>query len=158
MSPLSPLAQQVQDALRTLDLDAEVRELPASTRTARQAAATLGCEVRQIAKSLLFRAVDSDRAVLVVASGSNRVDERALAEIVGERVELAHPDWVRVVTGYSVGGVPPLAHASAVEIFLDEELMPLDMMWAAAGTPRAVFRLTPGELLHITRGRVVPIA
>ena len=158
MPPLSARAQQVQDALRALGVDAEVRELPASTRTAAEAAASLGCEQRQIAKSLLFRTLTTDRGVLVVASGANRVNERAVEELVGEPVELAHPDFVKALTGYAVGGVPPVAHAHPLEILIDEDLMTLDELWAAAGTPHAVFPLTPGQLRHITRGRVAAIA
>lgn len=157
MSPLSARAQQVQDALRALDVDAEVRELPASTRTAAEAAAALACEQRQITKSLLFRTRDSHRGVLVVASGTNRVSERAVEELVGEPVQLAHPDFVKETTGYAVGGVPPFGHAHAIEILIDEDLMVLDLLWAAAGTPHAVFPLTPGQLRHITRGRVAAI-
>lgn len=157
MPPLSPRAQQVQDALRALDVDADVRELPASTRTAAEAAAALECEPRQIAKSLLFRTRETHRGVLVVASGPNRVNERTLAALVGEPVELAHPDFVKETTGYAVGGVPPFGHAQPLEILIDEDLMTLDLLWAAAGTPHAVFPLTPGQLHHITRGRIVSI-
>lgn len=157
MAPLSARAQQVQDALRALDVDAEVQELPGSTRTAADAAAALDCEPRQIAKSLLFRTRASHRGVLVIASGPNRVNERAIEELVGEAVELAHPDVVKELTGYAVGGVPPLAHAHPLEILIDEDLMTLERLWAAAGTPHAVFPLTPGQLRHITRGRVVAI-
>lgn len=148
----------MQDALREAGLTGEVRELSASTRTARDAARALGCEVRQIAKSLLFRGVQTQRPLLVVASGRNRVDEQRLASLAGEPVELAHPDWVKQVTGFPVGGVPPLALAQPVATYIDADLMALTLIWAAAGTPNAVFPLTPDELARVTGGEIVPIA
>jgi prolyl-tRNA editing enzyme YbaK/EbsC (Cys-tRNA(Pro) deacylase) len=107
--PLKPSAQKVQDALRSAGFDNAVVELPDSARTAAEAAAAVGCEVGQIVKSLLFRAEPSGRAVLVAASGRHRVDEQAVAAVVGERIGRATPDFVRAQTGFAIGGVPPTA-------------------------------------------------
>ena len=154
---LSQSAQRVQDALRQLGLSCEVVELPESSRTAPEAAAAIGCQVEQIVKSLVFRTRHSQKPILIVASGGNRVNERMIAEILGEPIERADAEWVRERTGYAIGGVPPLAHHEPLETIVDEDLLRYDEIWAAAGTPRSVFRLTPAELQLITRGRVARI-
>lgn len=154
---LSPSAQRVQDALRTLGYDFTVVELEQSTRTSREAAAAVGCDVAQIAKSLVFRGRESGRAILVIASGVNRVDLHRLAAYAGEPVERADPEFVREVTGFAIGGVPPVGHKEPLQTYIDEDLLRHDVIWAAAGTPRALFRLTPQALVDMTRGRVVPI-
>ncbi len=154
---LSSSAQRVQDALRTLGYDFTVVELEQSTRTSREAAAAVGCDVAQIAKSLVFRGRESGRAILVIASGVNRVDLHRLAAYAGEPVERADPEFVREVTGFAIGGVPPVGHKEPLQTYIDEDLLRHDVIWAAAGTPRALFRLTPQALVDMTRGRVVPI-
>ncbi len=136
----------------------EVLEFDASTRTAADAAAAIGCEVAQIAKSLLFRAADSGRPVLVIASGAVRVDEKRLSRLLGENIGRADADFVRENSGYAIGGVPPVAHRVAPVVFIDETLLELDEIWAAAGTPNAVFRLRPRELPGLTGGSFVDIA
>jgi len=155
--PLSPSAQRVQDALAARGLPHEVVELPQTTRSAAEAAQAIGCRVEQIAKSLVFKGARSSRPLLVIASGSNRVNERRIAEYVGEPVERAAADFVREQTGYAIGGVPPLAHRQPLEVLVDEHLQRCAEIWAAAGTPHAVFRLTPNDLLLLTGGRVVAI-
>jgi prolyl-tRNA editing enzyme YbaK/EbsC (Cys-tRNA(Pro) deacylase) len=155
---LSRSAQRVQQVLDAYGLAGRVVELPESTRTARDAARALGCEVAEIAKSLVFRRTDSGDPVLVVASGAHRVDEERLGILVGAAVEKADADFVRERLGYAIGGVPPVGHQHGVETWIDAELMKLGVVWAAAGTPRAVFRLTPGELAAITGGTVAPLA
>ncbi len=130
----------------------QVLEFEASTRTAADAAAVIGCSVAEIAKSLVFRAEPSGRAVLAIASGVSRVDERKLAEMIGERIVRADADFVREKTGFAIGGVPPLGHAEPLLTFIDEALDNFDTIWAAAGTPNAVFRVTPAELLRLTGG------
>ena len=135
----------------------EVLEFDAGTRTAADAAAAVGCEVAEIAKSLLFRARDSGRPVLVVASGVNRVDEKKVAAVIGEKISRADADFVRENTGFAIGGVPPIGHAVAPLTLIDEDLLKLETIWAAAGTPNAVFRLTPGELVELTGGRVAGV-
>lgn len=132
-------------------------ELPASTRTAREAAAAIGCEVAQIAKSIVMRGLESDTPYLVVASGVNRIDEKAVESEVGEAVAMATAEFVRRATGYAIGGVPPVGHRQAITTLLDRDLLALDTLWAAAGTPHAVFRLTPAELRRLAGDRVVAI-
>lgn len=155
--PLSSSAQKVQTALDALGLGHKVMELPQSTRTAAEAAEAIGCQVEQIAKSLIFKRKHTQRPVLVVASGGNRVNEKKLAALLGEPIERADADFVRERTGFVIGGVPPLAHAEPLETFLDEDLWQYEAIWAAAGTPRAVFGLAPADLAKITAGQVVAI-
>ena len=156
-SGLSGSAQRVQDALREKGFGFEVVELPQSTRSAAEAAQAVGCQVAQIAKSLVFRGTESGRPVLVIASGANRVNERRLGELVGERIGKADADFVREATGFAIGGVPPVGHAQPVETLIDEDLLRYEEIWAAAGTPNAVFRLVPSDLAKMTGGRLVAI-
>jgi prolyl-tRNA editing enzyme YbaK/EbsC (Cys-tRNA(Pro) deacylase) len=155
---LSVSAQKVQHALADLGMDLQVVELPSSTRTAVEAAQAVGCQVGQIVKSLVFRAAHSDRPVLVVASGANRVNEARLGDLLGEPIAKADADYVRLRTGFAIGGVPPLAHAEPLTIFIDQDLMQYAEIWAAAGTPHAVFCLTPAQLVTMTGGAVTQIA
>ena len=154
---LPPSAQKVQAALDAQGLSLQVVALPASTRTAAEAAAAVGCQVGQIAKSIVFRTGSSDRPVLVIASGSNRVNESNIAALLAEPLGKADADFVRRRTGFVIGGVPPLGHAEPLETFVDEDLLQYEEIWAAAGTPHAVFRLTPGDLVQMAGGRVVKI-
>jgi prolyl-tRNA editing enzyme YbaK/EbsC (Cys-tRNA(Pro) deacylase) len=154
---LSPSAKKIQDALRALDTGFEVRELPDSTRTAVDAARAIGCSVAQIAKSIVFRTVAEKKPVMVIASGSHRIDEKKVAETIGEAVEKADPDFVREKTGFSIGGVPPVGHAVPIPILIDEDLMTLDEIWAAAGNPHSVFKITGAGLAKITGGRVASV-
>jgi prolyl-tRNA editing enzyme YbaK/EbsC (Cys-tRNA(Pro) deacylase) len=149
---LSPSARRVQDALAAAGFGGAVVELAASTRTSAEAAAAVGCTVAQIAKSIVFRAA-SGRAVLVIASGVNRIDERKVAAALGEKIGKADADFVRERTGFVIGGVPPFGHATPPHVLLDEDLFALAEIWAAAGTPNAVFRLTPAELVTLTGGQ-----
>ncbi len=155
---LSPSARKVQAALAAFGLGLEVRQFDASTRTASDAAAAIGCTVGQIAKSILFRAASSGRPVLVIACGTNRVDEKKVAALLGEKLGKADAEFVRSQTGFAIGGVPPVGHDVRPEIFVDQDLMAFAEIWAAAGTPNAVFRLTPRDLARITGGRVATIA
>ncbi len=135
-----------------------VLEFDAGTRTAADAAAAIGCSVAEIAKSLLFRAKETGRPVLVVASGVNRVDEKKVAALIGEKIARADADFVRENTGFAIGGVPPVGHAKTPITLIDEDLMQFETIWAAAGTPNAVFRLTPRELVGLTGGRLGAVA
>ncbi len=155
--PLAPSAQKVEDWLAARGLGGRVIEMPATTRTSEEAAAAIGCEVAQIAKSLLFRGRDSGRPVLVIASGANRVDETKLARLVGERIARPDADYVRSTTGYVIGGVPPVGHDESMTTLIDADLLLLDPIWAAAGTPFAVFRLTGNELAALSGGQVVDV-
>lgn len=150
---LSATAQRFQDLLRAAGFANEVREFDDSTRSAAEAAATIGCTVAQIAKSIIFRAA-SGRAVLVIASGVNRVDERKVAGLVGDRIGKADAAFVRDRTGFAIGGVPPLGHATPPITLIDSDLLGFDRIWAAAGTPKAIFGLTPAELQAMSGGRV----
>ncbi len=157
MPDLPASAQRVQDRLAELGFNNQVVEMPDTTRSATDAAASCGCEVAQIAKSIIFRAAVSNRAVLVMASGVNRVDEEKIAAALGEELAKADADFVRTSTGFAIGGVAPIGHSSAPEIFIDRDLMAFETIWAAAGTPRAVFKLTPDELVRMTGGAVIEI-
>jgi prolyl-tRNA editing enzyme YbaK/EbsC (Cys-tRNA(Pro) deacylase) len=131
---------------------------PESTRTAEDAATAIGCDVAQIAKSLVFQGKSSGKPVLVVASGANRVDEKRIRDLIGEKVGKADAGFVRAKTGFAIGGVPPVGHAEAPICVLDEDLRRHDVIWAAAGTPRTVFQLTPDQLARITEGRWAAVA
>lgn len=154
---LSLSAQRVQDALQTLGLSLQVVELPNSTRTAVEAAQAIGCQVEQIVKSLIFKSKKSGRPILVVASGANRVNEKKLAALIGEPLGKADADFVRQRTGFAIGGVAPVGLTEEIETYVDEDLLQYEEIWAAAGTPHAVFSLTPNDLVKITGGRVVNI-
>ncbi len=148
----------MRDALARAGLDAEIVELPGAARTARAAADYLGCDVGQIANSLVFRAQTSDGAVLVMSSGAKRVDIARLAALVGEPVGKADADFVRSRTGFVIGGVAPVGHIGELEKFVDHSLAAYDAIWAAAGHPHTVFRLTYAQLLAITGGAAVDVA
>jgi prolyl-tRNA editing enzyme YbaK/EbsC (Cys-tRNA(Pro) deacylase) len=154
---LPAAAQRIQDALDAQGHPGTVCEFPEGTRTVADAAAAIGCTVAQIAKSLLFRAPQSDRPVLVIASGVNRVDERRIAAALGEPLAKADAAFVRDRTGFAIGGVPPLGHATKPVVFIDRDLLALGEIWAAAGTPNAVFPLKPADLERLTGGTVLDI-
>jgi prolyl-tRNA editing enzyme YbaK/EbsC (Cys-tRNA(Pro) deacylase) len=136
----------------------KVLEFDASTRTAADAAAAIGCEVAQIAKSLIFRGVTSGQAVLIIASGVDRVDEKKAAAAIGEPIARADADFVRETTGFAIGGVPPVGHKTKPIVLVEKSLLGFEQIWAAAGTPNAVFRLTPSDLVELTGGRTVAVA
>ncbi len=152
---LSPSAQKVQHALDAFGVPLKVVEMPASTRSAAEAAQAIGCQVEQIAKSLVFRGQQTGRPLLVIASGGNRVDEKKIEMQAGEPVAKADADFVRQRTGFAIGGVPPIGHAERLETFIDEDLMQHPEIWAAAGTSHAVFRLSPADLVRVTQGKVI---
>jgi prolyl-tRNA editing enzyme YbaK/EbsC (Cys-tRNA(Pro) deacylase) len=154
---LSSSARKIQDALNSLGMSLDVVELSASTRTAVEAAEAIGCEVGQIVKSLVFKAKRSERPVLVIASGKNRVDEKKIEMLIGESLGKADADFVRLHTGFVIGGVPPLGHTEKLETFIDEDLLEYTEVWAAAGTPNAIFRLNPEDLVKMTGGRLTKI-
>ena len=157
MTQLSSSAQKVQDALRALGFDLTVIEHTESTRTAQEAADRVGVTLGQIVKSLIFKGKISDKPILVLTSGANRVDEKRIKAYAGEKITRADADFVRAVTGYAIGGVPPIAHVQQMETYLDEDLMQYDVIWAAAGTPNAVFELSPSTLQKMTQGQVVRV-
>jgi prolyl-tRNA editing enzyme YbaK/EbsC (Cys-tRNA(Pro) deacylase) len=150
-------ARRVEAALRELGLDAEVVELADSTRTAPEAAAAVGCELGAIVKSLVFRGARSGEPVLALVSGDNRADEALLESALGEPVERADADWVRGATGYAIGGVPPVGHPAPLRTLVDRDLLRFDVVWAAAGTPRAVFGIEPATLARAAGGTLVSV-
>jgi prolyl-tRNA editing enzyme YbaK/EbsC (Cys-tRNA(Pro) deacylase) len=155
--PLKPSAQRVQDTLAALGFSNQVIELPDSTRTSAEAAAAVGCTVGQIAKSLIFQGRESGRPLLVIASGSNRVNEKRLAEQFGEKLKKPDADFVRNQTGFVIGGVAPVGHSQPLTTLIDEDLLQHQEIWAAAGHPNAVFSLTPNELVRMTGGQVLAL-
>ena len=150
--PLSRSARRIQQAIENRGFDFIVRELPQSTRTANDAAKTIGCDVGQIVKSLIFRVEDTDEAILALVSGSNHVDTTKLAAVGAGRLLRADADFARRSTGFAIGGIPPCGHDTAMRTFIDENLLEYDRVWAAAGTPNAVFELDPSALLPLTSG------
>lgn len=150
-------AQRVQDVITAAGRAFRIREFPEGTRTSEQAAQAVGCGVDQIAKSMIFRARETGRSVLVVASGANRVDEKSVGRMLGEKIERADPAFVRDKTGFAIGGVPPLGHREQPVVFLDADLMKHDTIWAAAGTPNAVFALAPADLPDLTGGQFATV-
>lgn len=155
--PLSPTAQKVQDLLAERGFDCTVIEHAESTRTAQEAADRAGCLLGQITKSLIFKGRQSGKPILVLTSGANRVNEKLISEYAGEPIGRADADFVRDVTGFAIGGVPPLGHAQPMETYLDEDLLQYPTVWAAAGTPNAIFELTPGALLEMTSANVARV-
>lgn len=135
----------------------EVVEFEASTRTSEDAAKAIGCGVAEIAKSLVFRSA-SGKPVLVIASGTNRVDEKKVRALLGEKIARADADFVREATGFAIGGVPPVGHASPPVVVIDSDLEQFAEVWAAAGTPNSVFKVTPADLVRLTRGQVADVA
>ena len=150
--PLPASAQRVQHVLSAAQLDARVIELTVAARTSGQAADALGVEVGQIAKSLVFRAANSGRPVLVIAAGDRRVDEARVAALLGEPIERASPEFVRENSGFAIGGVAPVGHARAMVTFVDASLRRFSVLWAAGGTPHCVFPIAPAELVRVSGG------
>ena len=147
---LKASARKVQDALTSLGVEVQVSQMPGTTRTAAEAAAAIGCSVEQIVKSLVFRGAITGKPYLVLAGGSNRVDERSLATLIGEPVEKARPDFVRDATGFAIGGAAPVGLATHISTWFDRGLLRHDVVWAAAGTPESVFPIDPRKLMEIT--------
>jgi Cys-tRNA(Pro) deacylase len=155
---MHPSAQKVADAARALGLSVEVVEFEETTRTAQDAAHAIGCQVAQIVKSLLF--VVDGQPVMALVSGVNRLDERKLAALRGvgrKQVERADADTAKAATGFSIGGVPPFGHTSRLPVYVDEDLTHFDVVWAAAGTPFAVFAIAPEELVRASQATVADL-
>ncbi len=157
MSELPPSAQKVQDAATALGLGVTVREMEMPTRTAEEAAAACGVTVGQIIKSLVFLGADSGKPYLLLVSGSNRVNEKGVASHLGERLKRPDADYVRDLTGFAIGGIPPFGHATALATYMDVDLLQYDVVWAAAGTPRAVFPIDPKKLKDVLAAPTIAI-
>lgn len=150
---MHPTAQKVAEAARELGLDIIVKEFSETTRTAEDAANAIGCTVAQIVKSLLF--VVDDQPVMALVSGPNRLDEKKLAALAGvskKKVKRAKADIVREATGFAIGGVPPFGHKTRLPIYIDQDFWQFEVIWAAAGTPNAVFAIRPDDLMRATAG------
>lgn len=146
MTELPAAARRVQEEAERLGLAISVTVMPDSTRTAEEAAQACECTVSQIVKSLIFKGKDSEKAYLFLVSGTNRVNEKAMAETIGEAIVRPDADFVRKATGFAIGGIPPFGHMVKLPTFLDQDLLQFGTVWAAAGTPRAVFAVDPGHL------------
>ncbi len=155
---MSAAARRVRAALEEKGYGFRIMELTESTRTAEEAARAVGCAVGQIAKSLVFKGKRTKEPLLVITSGANRVSEVRLAELAGEKVGMAKPDLVRKVTGFAIGGVPPVGHVVAMRTWIDAHLLDFDVIWAAAGTPNAMFELPSADLPRITGGTVAAVS
>lgn len=155
--PLSPSAQKIQEQLHSLGYQYTVVEHAESTRTAQEAADRAGCELGQIVKSLIFKGKDSGKPILVLTSGANRVDEKRISSYAGEPIGRADADFVRAVTGFAIGGVPPIGHMQKMETYIDEDFLQYQTIWAAAGTPNAIFELKTEDLHKMTDGNVVQV-
>ncbi len=152
----APVATSYADRLRDLGLDPEIREFPEGTHTAQDAADALGCPVAAIVKSLVFTL--DGAPLLVLTSGANRVDVEALGARLGGVLGKADAKLVKQATGFSIGGVPPLAHATQLRTVVDEDLLALDIAWAAAGTASSVFAIDPRRLAELAGGEVMRVS
>lgn len=157
MSNLSPTAQKIQNLLNSLGYSYRVIEHAESTRTAQEAAERAGCELGQIVKSLIFRGKTSGKPVLVLTSGANRVDEKLISQYAGEPIGRADAEFVRQVTGFAIGGIPPVGHAEKMDTYLDEDFLQFQVVWAAAGTPNAIFELKTEDLQKMTSGKIAQV-
>ena len=155
---LTDSAKRVQDFIQEKGFTFEVKELSSSTRTAQEAADSIGCEVAQIAKSLVFRDENTDLPILVIASGSNRVGVSKIGKLEGLKLGKADGKFVKEKVGYAIGGIPPVGHNFPLQTFLDVDLLKFDVIWAAAGTPFAVFQLKPADLVLLTYGKWLELA
>lgn len=155
---LAKSAASVQAALNNHGLECKVIELSNSTRTANEAAAAIGCEVDQIVKSLIFKTKLTHKPILILASGPNRVSEKVIEAQINEKITKADAGFAREITGFAIGGIPPIGHQQKIDfIFIDAALLNFDSVWAAAGTPNAVFNLQINDLIQMTGGKVISI-
>jgi Cys-tRNA(Pro) deacylase len=154
---LNTSVRKVEKALKAHGLECQVLNMKETTRSAQDAANSLGCRVEQIVKSLVFMTQKTKKPILVLASGANRVNPKKIRNFLSEPIKMADPDFVRSKTGFTVGGVPPLGHSSSLETFIDEDLLKYPDIWAAAGSSNTMFKLSPDDLQKITRGQVISV-
>lgn len=156
---LSKNAIFIQESLTKLQLECNVLELPESTKTAIDAASAIGCDIAQIVKSLIFKTQETEKPVLVLASGANQVDIKTIESHIGQSITKADADFVRNVTGFAIGGIPPIGHKNIIDlIYIDQSLMEHDDVWAAAGTPNAVFCIKSHDLFKATNGKIISLS
>jgi prolyl-tRNA editing enzyme YbaK/EbsC (Cys-tRNA(Pro) deacylase) len=154
---LKKSAQRVQDVLKQHSLTTNVIEFAETTRTSQEAAQAIGCQVGQIAKTLIFMGKTSKQPICIIASGSNRVDEKKVKNLLGEAITKPDAAFVLEHTTFVIGGVPPIGYSLTIKPLIDEDLLQYAEVWAAAGTPFSVFKITPEDLVAITDGQVVDI-
>lgn len=157
MSELPRGAQMVQNEANALGLDITIIEMAESTRTAADAAKACACDIAQIVKSLIFRGADTGKPYLLLVSGANRVDEARAGAQIGEPLERPDAEFVRTATGFAIGGVAPFGHATQIDSFIDETLLRFDTVWAAAGTPRCLFAVSPAKLKQAIAPAVISV-
>lgn len=150
-------AQAIQELLIQRGIESKVVEFSSSTRTAADAAQAIGCDVAQILKSLIFRTKKTHRPILVLVSGANRANEQLIEAAVGEEIVKADADFTREVTGFAIGGIPPVGHKQKIETYIDEDLLKLKEIWATAGTPHSVFSISSDLIVGLTEGKVIKV-
>jgi len=147
------LFEAIVEFAKLNDVEIHPTTLPVSTRTALEAAQTVGCDVSQIAKSIIFKTVKTNKPVLVIASGKNRINEEIISKLINEPIEKANADFVKNQTGFIIGGIPPFGHKQAITTFINQDLLKFETVWAAAGSPFAVFEIKSTDLI-----KVIPFA
>jgi prolyl-tRNA editing enzyme YbaK/EbsC (Cys-tRNA(Pro) deacylase) len=157
LSQLPRACRSVAEAAAAKDLSIDIRIMAESTRTAEEAAAACETTVAQIVKSLVFRGKDSGRPILLLVSGTNRVKEKLVARTVGEKIVRPDAAYVREATGFAIGGIPPFGHAQPLATFIDEDLLTHDVVFAAAGTPNAIFSVAPAALRHACQAQLIKV-
>ncbi len=144
-------------AAKELGLDVALKEFSESTRTAEDAAAACGCDVGQIVKSLVFQGKRSKKPYMLLVSGRNRVDQKGVAQVIGEPLDRPDGQFVRVLTGFAIGGIPPVGHDTPLKTYIDEDLLQYDLIWAAAGSPNSVFPTEPKQLAEVAKAEVIRV-
>lgn len=157
MAELKEASRRFKEAARALGLAVEITEHAQSSRTAEEAAAACNCAVGQIVKSLVFRGAKSGRPIMLLVSGANRVDQKGVAKAIGEPLDRPDADYVRDLTGFAIGGIPPLGHKSPMDTYIDRDLMQHAVIWAAAGTPNSVFPVAPRALADSARATIITV-
>ena len=154
---MSSSVKRVKEVLKSLDIPITVQELPDSTRTAKEAAAAVNCQVAQIVKSLVFQTKTNKKPILILTSGANQVDENLVGSQLGEEIQFAPADFVREETGFAIGGVSPYGLKNSIPIYIDQDLLEFTLIWAAAGSHHAVFSIEPQVLINSTGGQVITV-
>jgi prolyl-tRNA editing enzyme YbaK/EbsC (Cys-tRNA(Pro) deacylase) len=150
-------SERIKKILEEKNLKNRIVELPSSTKTSKEAAEAVDCKIQEIAKAIVFKKTESKEPVLVLASGSNRVSENKISDLCGEKIEKADADFVKNETGFSIGAVSPMGHKKEIQIFIDEDLLKYEEIWGAAGTQYSIFKMSPKELLELSKGTVADV-
>lgn len=157
MPELKEASRRFRDRAAALGLAAQITEHAQSSRTAEEAAAACGCAVGQIVKSLVFKGAKSGKPYLLLVAGDNRVDQKGVAQRIGEPLDRPDADFVRALTGFAIGGIPPLGHDTPIATYMDEDLLEHEQVWAAAGTPNSVFPVAPRALAAAAKATIIPV-